>query len=68
VGRPTVAIQGRHRRGARFGEDLVAHRNTQGHNAHHLRLVLVLLLWCTGMRIGEALELRRQYTHLLADS
>jgi hypothetical protein len=29
---------------------------------------LVLLLWCTGMRIGEALGLRREDMHLLADS
>lgn len=29
---------------------------------------LVLLLWCTGMRVGEALGLRREDMHLLADS
>ncbi|MFQ6144667.1 tyrosine-type recombinase/integrase [Streptomyces seoulensis] len=29
---------------------------------------LVLLLWCTGMRIGEALGLRREDMHLLSDS
>ncbi|MEY9987982.1 integrase/recombinase XerD [Streptomyces sp. V4I8] len=29
---------------------------------------LVLLLWCTGMRIGEALGLRREDMHLLPDA
>jgi integrase/recombinase XerD len=29
---------------------------------------LVLLLWCTGIRIGEALGLHREDMHLLADS
>jgi integrase/recombinase XerD len=29
---------------------------------------LVLLLWCTGIRIGEALGLHREDMHLLTDS
>ena len=37
--------------------------------ARHARdRFLVLLLWCTGMRIGEALGLRREDMHLMADS
>jgi integrase len=38
-------------------------------SARHARdRFLVLLLWCTGMRIGEALGLRREDMHLMADS
>lgn len=35
---------------------------------HRRDLFLVLLLWCTGMRIGEALGLRREDLHFMAES